>query len=329
MKASERILITGASGLVGTHLTELLIRNGYEVWHLSRSKKGKHKTFVWNVDQGIVEDEAFEGVTTIIHLAGANVGEKRWTAKRKKEITDSRVQSTQLLIHKLRTLKHKVKNFISASAIGYYGFKTPEQVFSEASPVGSDFLARITKEWEDAAGGVTDIGIRLVTIRIGVVLSANEGALKPMSRTVRWFIGSPLGTGDQYVSWIHLDDLCQIFLKVIEDKRVSGPINAVAPSPVTNRQLTQAIAKALKRPLFMPAVPAFVVRLLFGEMADIVLEGSRVSNQKLIDTGFKFEYLTVNAAVENLLKVNKSRNTSSGTTRQIPGATAARKPISG
>jgi uncharacterized protein len=301
MQQSKRILITGASGLVGTRLTKLLIKQGYEVWHLSRGRSKGIKTFQWDVNKQTIEAGALEGVDTIIHLAGAGVADKRWTKTRKKEIIDSRVESARLLFKELQNTKHNVKTFISASAIGYYGFENPEKVFVEGDAPGTDFLARVTVQWEAEADKISALGIRVVKIRIGVVLAKNGGALKPIAKAVRLNVGSPLGSGNQFVSWIHIDDLCGIFLKAIENDKLKGAVNAVTPNPVTNRELTKVVAAKLHKPILLPPVPSFLLRLALGEMAEIVVEGSKISASKIMQAGYEYKFKTLDSALTDLL----------------------------
>ncbi|HCW07495.1 MAG TPA: TIGR01777 family protein [Cytophagales bacterium] len=296
----RKILITGASGLIGKKLTELLLLNNYEVVHLGRSKKqGKVASFIWDIEKKMIDPNAFEKVDTIIHLAGANVGEKRWTEKRKKEILDSRIQSTFLLKEFLQKKAHSVKTFISASAIGYYGFEG-DRIFQEDDKPGNDFLARVTKGWEDAVDEINMLGIRVVKIRIGIVLSKEGGALKEIAKPISFGVGSPIGSGQQYLSWIHIHDLCLIFVKAIEDEKMNGAYNA-ASSWINNKDLTQLIAKILRKPLWMPNVPSFALKFILGEMAQIVMNGSKVSSKKISQTGFKFQFNEIENALRNLL----------------------------
>jgi uncharacterized protein (TIGR01777 family) len=301
MPQPKRILITGASGLVGSRLTELLQQHGHEVWHLSRSNEGTVKTFQWDVHKQTIHPGALEGVNAIVHLAGAGVADKRWTNKRKKEIIDSRVQSIKLLFSELEKGNHEVKDFVSASAIGYYGFDHPERIFREADSPGTDFLAQVTKQWEAEADTLTSLGLRVVKMRLGVVLAKNGGALKPIASTVKRYVGAPLGSGNQFISWIHLDDVCGMFIKAITDEKINGPVNAVAPEPVTNRQLTKMIASKLHKPMVLSTVPAFVLRLALGEMADIVLEGAKVSPEKILQIGYEYKFRTLDEALTDLL----------------------------
>ncbi|SKC74309.1 TIGR01777 family oxidoreductase [Ohtaekwangia koreensis] len=301
--SSKNILITGASGLIGTRLTELLYQQGNHVAHLSRNhRQGKAKTFLWDINKKQIDPHAFEGTNTIVHLAGAGIADKPWTEERKWEILKSRTQSTQLLYEELRKRKHTVTSFISASAIGYYGFDDNEKKFKENDEPGTDFLANVVRQWEAEVDRISELGIRVVKIRIGIVLSEKGGALKEMVKPIKFWVGAPLGTGDQYISWIHLDDLAAMFLKAVEDEKMQGAYNGTGPYAVTNRDLTKAIAKQINRPVVLPAVPSFVLKTLLGEMADLVLKGSNVSSQKIEDAGFKFQYEKLESALADLLK---------------------------
>jgi uncharacterized protein len=298
---SKKILITGASGLIGKRLTDLLLKKGYQVSHLSRSSKsGRVPSFVWDVDKGEMDSKALEGVDAIIHLAGAGVADKRWSKSRKEEILMSRVKSTELLHNTLLATPNTVKAIVSASAIGYYGFQSDEEL-TEESKQGSDFLAKVTNQWEAEADKLTSLKIRVVKLRIGIVLSEKGGALVEMAKPIRWGVGSPLGTGDQYISWIHLDDLCEMFIHAIDTDQMNGAFNAVTGNWVTNKEMTKAIANTLKKPLWLPNVPAFILKIIVGEMAAIVLGGSKVSADKIKKTGFKFKYDKLEAALENSL----------------------------
>ena len=302
----KNILITGGSGLLGTRLTELLLQKVYQVSHLSRNKKeGPIPAFRWRVSNQEIERGAIDQADTIIHLAGAGIADKRWTAKRKKEILESRVKSTELLYETLKREKHGVKTFVSASAIGIYGFAGSETVFDEDNEAADDFLADVVKQWEAAVDKIETLGIRVVKIRIGILLSNQGGALKEMMQPIKWGVGSPLGSGKQFLSWIHIDDVCQIFIKAIEDEQMSGAYNAVAPNPATNKELTVAVAKVLKRPLWLPNVPSFVLKIILGEMADLVLKGSQVSAGKNQKKGYQFLFTDLENALKDLLVKKK------------------------
>ncbi len=299
----KNILITGASGLVGTRLTELLLQNGSRVAHLGRAKKdGSIPTYKWDIQKNEIDSQAFEGMDTIIHLAGAGVAEKRWTAQRKTEILESRTKSTALLYEKLKSGDHTIKTFISASAIGYYGIDSNDQIIDEQFPQGTDFLAQVTGEWEREVDRMNELNIRTVKLRTGIVLSNKGGALMEMVKPIRLGVGSALGSGNQYLSWIHLDDLCGMFIKSTEDDQMHGAYNATGTSYCTNRELTKLIAKVLKKPLWLPPVPGFVLKIIIGEMADIVLSGAKVSSAKIQKRGFQFKFTDLESTVSSLLQ---------------------------
>ncbi len=300
----KKILITGASGLVGKRLTELLLQKGYQVCHLGRSKRqGAVPSFVWDVDKGTIESETFTGVDALIHLAGAGVADKRWTESRKREILESRIKSSALLFETLKKENGTVQSFVSASAIGYYGFGLSDEVFTEESKSGSDFLAQVTKQWEEGVDQINSLGIRVVKLRIGIVLSNKGGALAEMAKPIALGFGASLGTGNQYLTWIHLDDLCKMFIKAVEDQLMNGAYNAVGPEWVTNEEMTDAIAKILKKPLWLPPVPGFVLKMILGEMADLVVNGSKISSAKVQAAGFKFKFTKLEEALSDLLIV--------------------------
>ena len=294
-------MITGATGLVGDRLTKLLVAHGHSVSHLGRSgQTGSVPTFLWDPSKGIIDEKAFEEVDTIVHLAGANIAEGRWTAARKEKILNSRIESTSLLFQTLKNKPHSVQTLVSASAIGYYGFAEGDKIFTEDDKPGSDFLAQVTRQWEGEVDQINDLGLRIAKLRIGIVLSENGGALKEMIKPIKWGLGSPLGTGKQYLSWVHLDDLCEMFLMAIENKNMSGTYNAVA-TWCTNAEMTNAIAKVLHKTLWLPSVPSFILRLTLGEMADIVLKGSKVSSEKIKQTGYRYKFPHLTDALDNLL----------------------------
>lgn len=299
---AKKILITGASGLVGTRLTQLLLEKGYSVSHLSRTKKpGRVETFAWDVAKKFIEPQALAGVDTIVHLAGTGIADKPWSAARKKEIIDSRVESTKLLFETLKNNPHAVSAFISASAIGYYGSDDGRKIFSEQDSPGKDFLAEVTHRWEQEADTLSGLGARVVKLRIGIVLSEKGGALKEIAKPIRLGFGAPLGSGKQYLSWIHLDDLCRIFLYAIENQMMSGSYNAVTDF-CTNKDLTVACAHALHKPLWLPPVPALALKIMLGDRAALVLEGSKVSSSKIREAGFHFQFENLESALNHLLR---------------------------
>lgn len=299
--AKNNVLITGASGLIGTRLTELLLNRGDGVHHLGRAgKRSGVPSFTWDIQKQTLDAAALHSVNTIVHLAGANVGEKRWTPKRRKEILESRTHSTRLLFDTLQRQKHTVKNFIAASGMSYYG---PDRgaVFTEDDPPGNDFLADVSRQWEAEADRISTLGIRVVKIRIGLVLSKKGGALEKLAMPVRYFAGAPLGSGDQYISWIHIDDLCGMFIKAIDDPAMHGAYNAAMPQHTTNREMTKAIGAVLHKPVFLPPVPSIFLKLALGDMSQMVLQGNRVSSEKILRAGFKPRFASLGAALQDLL----------------------------
>lgn len=299
----KKILITGGSGLIGTRLTELLTEAGHSVAHLGRSVRNSSvKTYLWDIGTKTIDRSAFVGADAIINLAGTNVGDKRWTRKRKEDILQSRLQSTRLLFEELKNGDNQVATFVSASAVGFYGSGDNQTYFTEDDSQGKGFLADVVGKWEHAVDDIATLGIRVVKLRAGVVLSERGGALKEMLLPVKLYVGSPLGTGEQMLSWIHIDDLCHIFIKAVEDEAMNGVYNAVAPNPVSNRELTYLMAKILKRPILLPRVPAFAIKVLFGEMAEVVLEGSKISSKKILAAGFNFKFENAGDALVDLLQ---------------------------
>lgn len=286
---------------MGNRLTELLLQKGYQVVHLGRGKKnGVVPSYLWDVNAGTIDAAALEGVEAVIHLAGAGVADKRWSGKRKEEILNSRTQSSRLLFNFLNNNSHSVKTFVSASAIGIYGVTDQHSIFTEDHPPAHDFLARVVRDWEEEVDQIASLGIRVSKLRIGMVLSDRGGALTKMVAFVRWGIGAPLGTGRQDVSWIHIDDLCAMFIHVIENEKCIGAYNAVTHW-ASNREVTEEIAKRLRRPLWLPAVPGFALKIILGEMADIVLGGSKVSSEKIRSKGFVFRFSDLGGALNDLL----------------------------
>lgn len=299
----KTILITGGTGLVGSRLTELLQSKDYTVKYLSRSAGVKNgiQSFKWDIDAGTIDEKAFENVSAIIHLAGAGVADKNWTPERKKEIIESRTKSTQLIKQTLEKIDHKVESVISASAIGYYGWDTGGVWVKEGSRFGDDFLATVTKAWEEQVDEIDALGIRTAKLRIGIVFSEKGGALYELSKPIKYGVGAPLGGGDQYMSWIHIDDLCEMFIYAVENNEVKGVFNAVGPNPETNKVITKAAAQVLDKPCFLPNVPGFVLKIILGKRAAMVLGGSRVSSEKIQSLGFEFKFPELKKALEDLL----------------------------
>ncbi len=302
MQNPNKVLITGGTGLIGQELSKKLLQKGYEVAVLSRNKKkdADIKAYEWDPANNKIEKEAIETADYIIHLAGANLSDKRWTEKRKQVIVDSRVKTAELLFNKVTESKNSIKAFISASAINYYGTVTSDRIYSENDPPANDFLGETCRKWEQSANRFSEAGIRTIIVRTGVVLSDKGGALAKMKTPVKLGVGSPIGSGRQYMPWIHLEDICNIYIKAIEDGNMHGAYNAVAPENPSNKEFMIMLARAYRRPFWAPAVPAPVMKLLFGEMSSVLLEGSRVSPEKIITAGYEFRFPELENALADL-----------------------------
>lgn len=297
------ILITGGSGLIGTAITRVLINKNYTVRHLGRSKKGRNdvEEFIWNPEKQEIDINALKNVDFIIHLAGTNVGKGAWSDQRKKQIIESRVQSTELLIESLKKINHNPQKVICASAIGFYGILQKNTNYTEEDGPGNDFMAEVCIEWENAIKKLNTLQIPFQIFRVGVVLSNQGGALPIMAKPVSLFAGAPMGDGNQMISWIHIHDLCNMILWSIENDEITGIYNAVSPNPVNNKKFTELLGKVLKKPVWPVHIPSFVLKTILGEQSEIVLQGVGVSSQKIEEKGFKFEYPDLKEALKNLL----------------------------
>ena len=290
----KNILITGGSGLVGKQLTSLLESKGYTVAWLSR-KPQLQTYFLWDVEKKELDPQAIAWADAVIHLAGEGVAEKRWTADRKKRILESRTQSTQLLYTAIQQAEKKPNTFISASAVGYYGFNTGTNLMEETSLPGDDFLAEVVVAWEKEVKKIEQLPVRCILLRVGIVLDANGGALGEMLKPP---VAAPLGSGDQWMSWIHIEDLARMFVFALEKTTLQGIYNAVGPHPATNQQLTKEAAAAKGKTYLGIGVPGFALKLVLGEMAAMVLGGNRVSSQKIQKAGFEFEFPELKGALK-------------------------------
>lgn len=297
----EIVLITGANGLVARKLSKILATS-YTVRFLTRQKQSENE-FEWDVDQHLIDASALMGVDHIIHLAGANIAGKRWTKTSKNEIVSSRIESAQLLLNTLKEHNLNIKSFISASAVGFYDNTNRAVVHTEMSPKGMGFLADLVDQWEQSAYQFLTAGVadRVVKIRSGVVLDPQKGALPKMVMPIKYGVGAPLGDGGQYVPWIHIDDICNLYKFVLDHSAIKGVFNGVAPSHCTNRDFTKEIARILHRPLVLPNIPKFVLQLLFGAGSSVLLEGSMVSSEKIEKEGFQFRYRNLAEALAQLL----------------------------
>ena len=299
------VLITGATGLVGQELVNLLLQNGYTIHYLSTSKsklvsQNNYKGFFWNPKKSEIDTNALTGVEVIIHLAGANVA-KKWTTAYKEEIIESRVLSTQLLYQTLQKNSHQVKQIISASAVGIYPDSLTNIYHETDLDIDVSFLGNVVKQWENEVSQFEKLEIIVSKIRIGIVLAKNGGALQEMAKPIKYGVGAAFGSGEQYQSWIHVQDLVAIFQFVMEN-RLPGIYNGVAPYPVTNSELTKAIAKTLGKPLFLPNIPKFAMKLILGEMHQILFSSQHVSCRKLLDENFQFKFASLDKALNDLLK---------------------------
>jgi uncharacterized protein len=299
----QTILITGASGLIGTRLTEMLLEKNYTLSHLSRklpASPGKVKTYGWDVEKGEIDKQALQNAEAIIHLAGAGIADEKWTDERKQEIINSRTQSAKLILENLP--ENWQGTFISASAIGIYGGDSGKEFMYEDSPQGNDFLAEVCKQWEKAAGAFQAKGIRTVILRTGIVLSDRGGALPKLVQPIRLGAGAVLGSGEQIMSWIHLDDLCRMYIHALENPFMQGAYNAVAPNPVSNKILTRQAAHVLHKWVLPFPVPEVALKLVYGEMTEAILSNNNVSSEKISQAGFGFQFTDSEKALADLLK---------------------------
>ena len=296
-----KVLVSGASGFVGSRLTARLTDDGHQVTRLVRSHpKPERAEIQWDPAAGGLEPSALAGFDAVVHLAGENISQGRWTDAKKARIRHSRVRGTQLLAQTLARPAGRPKVLVTASAIGFYGNRGDEQL-DEQSPPGSGFLAHVCRQWESATEPAAEAGVRVVPLRLGLVLSSTGGALAKMLPIFRLGLGGPLGSGRQYVSWITLDDVIGAIQHAIAADSLRGPVNAVAPHPVTNREFTRALGRALRRPALLPA-PAFALRVILGQMADeLLLASTRVLPRRLLDSGFRFRDPGLESALKRVL----------------------------
>jgi uncharacterized protein (TIGR01777 family) len=302
---TQKVLITGGTGLIGKRLTEMLLKKGYEVAYLSRKKENipSVKVYEWDVSKGYIEAGAIENTDHLIHLAGAGVADERWTEKRKQIIISSRVDSINLIARHLKEKNIQLSSFISASGSSYYGEDTGDIQHTEQSPAGHDFLSHVTLVWEKAADSIAEMGVRTVKLRTGIVISTKGGAIPKMALPSKFGFGAPLGSGKQWISWIHVDDLCNMYIRAMTDDSWHGAYNAVAAGPVTNEELTRQICEVLHKPQWLPNVPSFALRLAFGEMANVVLGSSYIVNKRIdTETDFTYQFGGLRKALEDVFK---------------------------
>lgn len=299
------VLITGGTGLVGIKLAEKLHQKGYRVGILSRKKTSFNDSidhFYWNPAEDQIDPEALKSADHIIHLAGAGIIDKKWSSKRKQIIIDSRVRTAEFLLKKIKEYNTQIKTYISASGVGYYGAITSERIYCEKDSPNNDYVSDVCVRWEKSANQFSNLGIRTVIFRIGVVLSKDGGALSKMKPPIKYGLGAAIGTGKQYMPWIHIDDLCEMFIKAIQDDRLQGVYNSASPDHQTNESINRLLCEVMEKPLWLPNIPSLLIKLLFGERSVLILNGSRVSSEKIENTGFVFLYRDLKSALMDLIK---------------------------
>lgn len=302
---AQNVLLTGGSGFIGKHLTDTLLEAGYSVSILSRSERESSEAityYEWDLNKNYIDENAVLNADYIIHLAGEGIVEKRWTAKRKKDILDSRIKPIDLIFSVLEKNNKKLNAFVSASAVGIYGAVTSHKICTENTPPANDFLGTTCQKWESAVDKIGSLGIRTVKIRTGIVLGKDEGFLKKMIPTFKSGFGAVLGSGKQYLPWIHIDDLCRIYLKSIEDEKLEGPYNGCITDNTTNSRFSKTLANLFGYSIWLPKVPPFLLKLFLGEMSQAVLTGQRVSSEKIQQSGFEFRFTDLEKTLINCIK---------------------------
>ncbi len=304
---SKRIIVTGATGLIGKKLTTALIQRGDEIIIFGRNINKAKSNFPeandfveWDYHKPELWKSQLEKSDAVVHLAGTNLFSKRWSASFKREVIESRKISTHYLAEVIKSCINKPEVFISASGIGYYG-DCGDSVLSEMSPAGSDFLANVCEVWESESAKVEILGVRNVRVRTGLVLSTEDGALKQMLPSFKFFIGGPLGNGNQWASWLHIDDIVGIYVHAIDNKKLKGAVNAAAPNPVRMKVFAHTLGKVLKRPSLFP-VPKFMLKIVVGEAAEVVTASQRIDVKKLLGSGYQFKFKELESALRDLLK---------------------------
>ncbi|MBZ4037737.1 TIGR01777 family oxidoreductase [Flavobacterium sp. 17A] len=302
---AQNVLLTGGTGFIGKHVTDVLIEAGYSLSVLSRSERENTPRvtyYKWDINKNYIDKNAVLNADYIIHLAGEGIVDKRWTKKRKKELIDSRVRPIEMIHSILEKNNKKLEAFISASGVGIYGAVTSHKICTENTPPANDFLGITCQKWEEAADQIAALDIRTVKVRTGIVLGKDEGFIKKMTPSFKSGFGAIVGTGKQYLPWIHIEDLCQIYLKGIEDPKLEGPYNACITDNTTNSRFSKTFAKLFGYSIWLPKVPPFVLRILLGEMSEVILTGQRVSSEKIQKTGFEFHCTDLEKTLINCIK---------------------------
>lgn len=298
----KKILISGATGLVGKKIARKLYERGYQVEILVRSKpeNSDFRSYIWDYKNGFLEEGALDNTYIFIHLAGASIS-KRWTESYKKEVYSSRIDSAQFIYEEMQKRKIYPEAVISSSAVGIYGQTTSQQIFTEDDQPANDFLGEVCKDWEEKAFQFHKLGSRVVCIRTSTVLSEKDGALEVLKKPIELNVGAVLGNGEQYFPWVHIDDLVNIYFKAVEDVSMTGAYNASAPDYITNETLTKKIASHLGKKIWLPNIPKFIIKTALGEMSVLALEGSRISSKKIENAGFKFQYNNLDMALSDVI----------------------------
>lgn len=296
-----KVLVTGATGLIGKALVKKLREKGHTVHTLARKKSGDHYEFYWEPKEGYIDDDAFADIDSIIHLAGATIA-KRWTPAYRKELFSSRIAASSLLLEYCKKHHIKLKSFISSSGINYYGTFTSNEILKEDTPIRrKDFLALLCEEWESSANRFSELASRVVCLRTAMVLAKEGGSIVSLKKLTDFNLASPVGSGDQWMNWIHIEDLVNMYVEAVENENMLGSYNAVADEITSNKEFMHHLAKTSGK-FFLPfPVPGMMLKLLLGEMSSIILEGSRASNEKIKKEGFEFHYGTLQKALKDLL----------------------------
>lgn len=301
--SNPKVLITGGNGSIGKYLQSYLSLKGIQVCILTRDRKKVNgiNIFYWNIDTNEIDLNAFKNVSTIIHLAGAGIADKRWTIKRKKEIMTSRIRSAALIFDTIQKHTLPIQNFISSSGIGYYGIQNSDHVYMESDAPGNDFLAQTCIQWENAADQFSTLGLRIVKFRCGVVLMKNGGMLSKLKNAFRFHLLPVFGNGNQIFSWIHIDDLCEVYYQSIINNHMEGAYNAVTPAYITQGESMHTLKKTFNSSYLILPIPKWVLKFILGELATSLINGNRISSNKLLKQEFTFQFPDLDNAIANLL----------------------------